>query len=193
MKKITSLLLSSITAFTLYTQADELIIDNSHSEVGFSIKHMMISNVKGKFNSYDAEIDYDLDKKVFNSLEATIDPKSIDTGIEKRDDHLRSSDFFDVEKYPQMTFTMKSYKADEDEGVMVGVLTLHGITKEVKLDVTVNGTIVDNTGNTKVGFTFEGKINRKDFGLTWNKLIETGGIAVGEKVKITIELETLVM
>ena len=170
--------------------ATELIIDGAHSQVGFSIKHMMISNVKGKFSDYDAEIDFDFKTKRFNSLDATINANSIDTGIKKRDDHLRSADFFDVKKYPNITFKMSSYEPDGDEGVMVGDLTIHGITKKVKLEVEVNG-VIKHEGVLRAGFTIEGKINRKDFGLKWNKMLEAGGFAVGDKVKIIIELETM--
>jgi len=193
MKKFKNLLLSVLVIVGLCANGEELMIDNSHSEVGFSIKHMMISNVKGKFESFDAEIDYDIKKMQFNQLEATIETTSINTGIEKRDDHLRSDDFFDVLNHPEITFVMTNYKADGDEGVMTGDLTIRGVTKEIKLDVTVNGTVKDFSGNTLVGFTLEGKINRKDFGLTWNKLLEAGGFAVADKVKIVIELETMAM
>lgn len=193
-KKLTKIVLLSITIFTTTLFAsDELVIDKSHSEVGFSIKHMMISNVKGKFHEFDADIEYDTKNKKFESLSATVEATSIDTGIEKRDNHLRSADFFEVSKFPNITFEMTSYSASGDEGVMTGDLTIHGVTKSVKLDVTVNGTIKDNSGNTRIGFTLEGKINRKDFGLTWNKIVEAGGFAVGDKVKITIELSTMVI
>lgn len=193
MKRFKNLLVTILVIAGLSANADELVIDNSHSEVGFSIKHMMISNVKGEFESFDAEIDYDVQKMQFNELEATVEANSVNTGIEKRDNHLRSSDFFDAVKYPEITFAMTKYQADGDEGVMTGYLTIRGITKEVKLNVTVNGTIKDPSGNTLIGFTLEGKIKRKDFGLKWNKLLEAGGFAVGDKVKIVIELETMVM
>jgi polyisoprenoid-binding protein YceI len=153
----------------------------------------MISNVKGEFTEFDAEIDYDVKAMKFNALEATIETKSVDTGIEKRDNHLRSEDFFEVAKYPKMTFKMTSYEADGDEGTMEGILTIRNVSKKIKLDVLVNGTIKDFAGNTRVGFTLEGKIKRKDFGLTWNQALEFGGFAVGERVKIVVELETLVM
>jgi polyisoprenoid-binding protein YceI len=192
MKRLGVLLVSLFLTFS-FAKAEELIIDGSHSEVGFSIKHMMISNVKGKFLDYDAEIDFDIKKRLFNSLEATVEARSVDTGIEKRDDHLRSEDFFEVEKFPQITYKMTKYTADGDEGVMEGILTMRGVSKKVNLNVTVNGVIKDFKGNTKAGFTLEGKINRKDFGLKWNKALELGGLAVGEKVKIVIELETMVM
>lgn len=174
-----------------FSNAAMLEVDKAHSEVGFSIKHLMISNVKGKFLEYDGSIDYDIKKQTFKSLSAKINAKSIDTGIVKRDNHLRSADFFDAEKHPTLTFVMTDYAADGDEGTMEGDLTIRGVTKKVKLDVEINGVIKDFAGNTRVGFTIEGKINRKDFGLTWNKALEFGGVAVGDKVKMLIELETV--
>ena len=184
---VRSLLISCVLVISSYASSD-LVIDKSHSEVGFSIKHMMIANVKGKFLDYDAEIEFDFESKKFESFEATIAATSVDTGIVKRDNHLRSADFFDVEKYPDITFKMTSYKSDGDEGVMTGDLTIHGVTKVVKLNVEVNGTI-KHQGTMRAGFTITGKINRKDFGLKWNRVLEAGGLSVGEKVKIIVELE----
>lgn len=169
-----------------------LKIDKSHSEVGFSIKHLMISNVKGKFQNYSGDLEFDPQTKSFTKFNATVEAASIDTANEKRDKHLRSEDFFNVTKFPELTFKMNSYESDGDEGVLKGDLTIHGVTKKVKLNVEYNGMIKDHRGNTKAGFTIEGKINRKDFGLTWNKALEAGGVVVGDKVKIQIELEALV-
>lgn len=185
------LVLFVLSSLTL--SAETLKIDKGHSEVGFSIKHLMISNVKGKFTNYDANIDYDIKTKTFKKFDAYVMTTSIDTGIKKRDDHLRNADFFDVEKYPKLTFVMDKYvKEDNSEGILEGTFTLHGVSKKVKLEVEHNGMIKDFRGNTKLGFTIEGKINRKDFGLTWNKALELGGVAVGDTVKIIIELETQV-
>lgn len=166
-------------------------LDVSHTEVGFSVKHLMITNVKGEFKDFDGEIDFDYKTKSFNKLNAVIQTASVDTGIVKRDNHLRSEDFFLAEKYPLITFNMKSYEADGDEGVMIGDLTIRGITKEVKLNVEDLGTIKDFQGNNRVGFTLEGKINRVDFDLKWNKALEFGGLAVSEKVKIEIQIEAV--
>jgi polyisoprenoid-binding protein YceI len=192
MKQLKAIILSLTLMFT-FANSDELILDGSHSEVGFSIKHMMISNVKGEFTKFDADIDFDIKTKKFNSLMAIVDATSIDTGIEKRDAHLRSADFFETNKYPNIKFEMTKYTADGDEGVMEGDLTIKDVTKKIKLKVSVNGIIKDHKGNILAGFTIEGKINRKNFGLTWNKVLEFGGVAVGDDVKITIELETMVM
>ena len=162
----------------------------THTNVGFSIKHMMISNVKGNFNTYAGEIDFDVDKKLFNKLSAKIDASSIDTGIAKRDDHLRSADFFDVENHPKLTFTGKSFsKINENNYELVGDLNIKDITKEVKLPVEFSGLMQDPWGNTKVGLNIEGQINRKDWGLNWNSALETGGVLVGEEVKLIIDLQ----
>jgi polyisoprenoid-binding protein YceI len=174
---------------TLQLNGETLAIDKGHSEVGFSIKHLMISNVKGKFTDYDADLEYDLKSKQFTKFDAYVSATSIDTGIEKRDNHLRSPDFFEVAKFPKLTFKMSKY----EDGALHGDLTIHGITKQVSFVLENNGTIKDLQGNTRVGFTLEAKINRKDFGLTWNKALELGGVMVGDTVKITIELETVVL
>ncbi|MGB0989230.1 polyisoprenoid-binding protein [Arcobacter sp. F155] len=190
MKSLTKILLSSALALSL-ANATPHTLDKVHSDVGFSVKHLMITNVKGNFTDYDGKIDFDHDTKTFNALEAKIKATSIDTGIVKRDNHLRSDDFFAAEKYPEITFKMKSYKKDGDEGVMVGDLTMRGITKEVELDVEDIATVKDFDGNNRVGFTLEGKVNRMDFGLKWNKALEFGGVAVSETVKLIVEVQAV--
>lgn len=190
MKLLGKIVLSSIMALSL-ANATPHSLDKGHSDVGFSVKHLMITNVKGNFTDYDGSIDFDYDKKSFNALEAKIKATSIDTGIVKRDNHLRSDDFFAAQKYPEITFKMKSYKADGDEGVMVGDLTIRDVTKEVELEVEDLATIKDFDGNNRVGFTLEGKINRTDFGLKWNKALEFGGVAVSETVKLEIEVQAI--
>ena len=166
-------------------------LDGGHTHVGFSVKHLMITNVKGEFNKYDATIDFDAAKKSFKVFKANVDTGSVDTGIEKRDNHLRSDDFFLSEKFPKMTFEMKSYEANGDEGKMSGDLTIRGITKPVVLEVEDLATVKDFEGNSRVGFTLKGKINRMDYDLKWNKALELGGVAVGEDVKIVVEIEAV--
>lgn len=186
MKLLSKLLLSTALVFS-FAEAKEFVIDNTHTNVGFSIKHMMISNVKGNFNTYQGDIDFDTEKKVFNKLTAKIDAASIDTGIAKRDDHLRSADFFDVAQFKTIDFTMSAMK----EGKVYGKLTMHGVTKEIVLDAKIHGLIKDFQGKQRVGFTLEGKINRKDFGLTWNKILEGGGLTVDETVHLVIDVEAI--
>jgi len=190
MNLLTKIVAASALTFSL-ANATPHSLDQGHSEVGFSVKHLMITNVKGEFTKFDAEIDFDYKTKSFNKLDAVIQTKSVDTGIEKRDNHLRSEDFFLADKHPQITFKMKSYKADGDEGVMVGDLTIRGITKEVKLEVEELATVKDFQGNNRVGFTLEGKINRMDYDLKWNKVLEAGGFAVGETVKLIVDVQAI--
>ena len=158
-------------------------VDPSHTTVGFSVKHMMISTVSGKFGDFTGS--YDLDKGVFKSLSGQIKTASVDTGILKRDDHLRSADFFDAVNYPDITFTMTSATKSK----MTGNLTIRGVTKEVVLNIDMGGVVEDPWGNQRSGFVLSGKINRKDYGLNWNKAIEAGGVVVGEEVKLNIEVE----
>ena len=158
-------------------------VDVSHSSVGFKVKHMMVSTVSGNFGGFSGV--YDLDKGVLKSLSGTVKVATINTGIVKRDEHLRSDDFFDVAKYPDMIFVLTSHKGNK----VVGNLTIHGVTKSVALTMDMGGVIVDNNGNKRSGFVLEGKINRKDFGLAWNKLMEAGGTVVGDEIRITVEVE----
>lgn len=180
------LILSMFLGFSL-ANATPFMLDKSHSEVGFSVKHLMISNVKGDFTEYDGEIDFDLDSKTFNKLNAVIKTSSIDTGIVDRDKHLRSEDFFFAEKFPNIIFNMKSYK----DGKIIGDLTMRGVTKEVTLEVEELATVKDFKGNNRVGFSLSGKVNRIDYGLKWNKALEFGGVAVSEEVKLQIEIEAV--
>lgn len=162
-------------------------LDKGHSSVEFKVKHLMISNVTGSFSDFNGAFDFDEKTKTFTKLEGTVNVTSIDTGIGKRDDHLRSEDFFWAEKHPTMTFVMKEYKASGDTGKMTGDLTIRGVTKTVTMDTEINGVLPkDRQGKMRVGFTLEGKINRQDFGLKWNSLVE-GVSAVGDEVTMTIE------
>ncbi len=180
------MILGIFFGFSLLNAAPYMI-DKAHSEVGFSVKHLMISNVKGDFTKYEGEIDFDPKSKTFNKLNAVVSANSIDTGIEKRDNHLKSADFFYSEKFPNIIFNMKTYK----DGKVIGELTMRGVTKEVELEVEELATVKDFKGNNRVGFTLKGKVNRMDYGLKWNKALEFGGVAVGEDVKILIEVEAV--
>lgn len=189
MKKIV-LFISMALVIAGTAVAGEYTIDTAHSSVNFQIKHLAISKVNGVFTDFTGSINFDPDKPQNLSAEAVIQLASVDTGNKDRDDHLRSPDFFEVEKYPTMTFRSTSVKMDgKDEGKVTGDLTLHGVTKPVTLDLEINGTATDPWGNNKVGASLSGKIDRKDFGLTWSKAMETGGLVVGNDVKIIIEIE----
>jgi polyisoprenoid-binding protein YceI len=179
-------LLSTVAAAALF--AGDYTLDMSHSGVGFSIKHLMVSNVKGKFKVYDGNFSYDEKAKKLTKLEGTVDVASIDTEIQKRDDHLRSADFFDAAKFPKMSLVMTKFIPGKKPKVEAK-LTIKDVTKVVLFDADIGGAAVDPWGTKKAGFSLTGVINRKDFGLTWNKSLETGGFVVGEEVKISIDLE----
>jgi polyisoprenoid-binding protein YceI len=166
-------------------------IDTGHSSVQFSVRHLMISSVRGEFTKFSASAVGDPTKPAEAVITATIDAASIDTRSEQRDTHLRNADFFDVAKYPTITFKSKKIEAaGAGKAKVTGDLTLHGVTKEVVLDVEgPTATIKDPWGNIKAGARATTKINRKDFGITWNKALDGGGIAVGEEVEITIDVE----
>ncbi|MDZ5470144.1 YceI family protein [Bacillus sp. 31A1R] len=167
-------------------------VDNAHSSVDFSIKHMMIANVKGTFKNFDAQVEADPSDLTSASIQFNIDIASIDTRNEDRDNHLRSADFFDVENHPTMTFkSTEIVKTDDDEYNVTGELTLHGVTKQETFSVTYEGSGKDPWGNEKVGFSVAGKLNRSDYGLTWNSALETGGVLVGDKVKIDLQIQAL--
>ena len=168
-------------------------IDPEHSSVGFKIRHLMVSNVKGSFDKYVGTVELDEKDITKSKVDVSIETASINTNVQKRDDHLRSADFFDVATYPTMTFKSKKVaKAGKDKLKVTGDLTLHGITKEVVL--TVDGPskeTKDPWGNIRRGASATATINRKDFGLTWNKALETGGVVVGDEVTILIEIEMI--
>jgi polyisoprenoid-binding protein YceI len=167
------------------------IIDPTHSEVGFKVKHMMFTNVSGKFNSYDADITTENDDFTKSQISFSANISSIDTNNADRDNHLKSADFFDAENHPKLTFVSSSLTKSGDSYELTGDLSLHGITKSVKLEAEVSPTLKDPWGNTKVALNISGKINRKDWGLNWNSALETGGVLVGEDVKLNIELQLL--
>ena len=165
-------------------------IDPTHSEIGFKVKHMMFTNVSGSFQKFDASIETEDDNFENAKIEFTGDVDSITTGNADRDTHLLSPDFFDAEKFPKLTFSASSFKKqNEGEYELKGDLTLHGVTKPVKLDVEFGGLAKDPWGNVKAGMSISGKINRKDWGLNWNSALEAGGVLVGEEVKLNIELQ----
>ena len=165
-------------------------IDPTHSEIGFKVKHMMFTNVSGKFDTYEGTIeteenDFTTAKISFSAAIASIDTRNTD-----RDNHLKSGDFFDAENYPKLTFKGASFtKVNDHNYELTGDLTIKGVSKEVKLPVEFSGLMQDPWGNTKVGLNIEAKINRKDWGLNWNAALETGGVLVGEEVKLIIDLQ----
>ncbi len=160
-------------------------IDPTHSEVGFKVKHMMISTVKGFFQSFEVNVETDNDDFTNAAIEVNIDVDSISTGNNDRDAHLKSDDFFNAEQFPQIKFISKSFDGNQ----LTGDLTIRDITKEVVLDVDYNGTAVDPYGQTKAGFEISGNINRKDFNLKWDAVTEAGSIVVSDKVQLVIDAQ----
>ena len=166
-------------------------LDPAHSAAEFKVKHMMISNVKGKLTGLSGVLNEDSANTANSSVEAAIDVSTLSTGDAQRDGHLKSGDFFDAEKYPTMTFKSTSVKkTGEDEYAVTGDLTMHGVTKPVTFAVEgPSAPGKDPWGNTRIGLSATTKINRKDFGLTWNSALETGGVLVGEDVHITLDVQ----
>lgn len=168
------------------------VLDPAHSLAEFSVKHMMISTVKGRFAKLEGVIEADPADLTTATASVEIDVASIDTHEAQRNQHLRSADFFDAEKFPKLTFRSKRVTAKGgDEYALTGDLTIRGVTKEVTLDLTFEGEGKDPWGNQRIGFSAETRINRKDFGLNWNALLETGGVLVGDQVKINVEIEAI--
>jgi polyisoprenoid-binding protein YceI len=175
------------------TKENKWSIDVSHSEIAFSVRHLMISRVTGLFKVFDASI-YTTNKDFLTvEIDLWIDVASITTGDLKRDEHLKSSEFFDVEKHKQITFTSRTIAKEGLNGTheLWGELTMIGITKNVKLDVQFGGVVVDPYGNEKSGFSLSGKINRSDWDLSWNSPLETGGVVVSDEVTISCEIELI--
>lgn len=164
------------------------VLDPTHSELTFKVKHMMIANVKGEFRNFTVEVD---GEDIFKSnVNVTVNASSINTNNEDRDNHLKSADFFDVENHKELTFKSISFKkTDDDLYELKGILTINGISKEISLEVEFGGINKDPWGNEKAGLSISGKINRKDWGLNWNAALETGGILVSEDVKISGEIQ----
>lgn len=174
------------------SQKTKWVADPTHTEIGFKVKHMMFTNVSGKVDKYEATVETDGDEFANAVISFSGDAASISTGSADRDKHLLSADFFDVEKFPTMDFTATSFtKVDEENFALKGDLTLHGITKPVTLAVESAGLMKDPWGNIKAAFNITGKINRKDWGLTWNAALETGGVLVSEEVRINAEVQLI--
>ena len=172
--------------------ADTWSIDPPHTSVEFTVRHMMISNVKGQFQKTAGTITANGNDAASAQIDATIDASSVDTRVERRDMHLKSPDFLDVAKYPTITFKSTKVEADgPNKWKVTGDLTLHGVTKPVVLDVESSGTPVSMGGKTHAGASATTKIKRSDFGLTWNKAMEAGGVMVGDEVAISIDVEAI--
>lgn len=196
MKKIVSYVLMLCVTVLVYA-AQEFSFDESHSNVGFKIKHLNVSWVYGSFNKYKGSFIFDPKDSKDWKVDVTIDANSIDTRDKKRDEHLRSADFFDVKRYPVISFKGKKFSNVSEKGAkVIGDLTMHGVTKEVALEVLFNGESDDPWGNHKAGFTATTELDRKDFGIVWNKALEgssLGKFVLGDKVAINLEIEGLLI
>lgn len=189
-------LLLSVIATSLVTTsayATKFEVDKAHTNVSFTAPHLMVSKVKGRFDQVSGSFEFDEKTMKLSDIQVQIKTESINTNEADRDKHMRSPDFFDVAKYPEMTFKSTNVKYDKNKPDKVeGDLTIRGITKKVTLDVDYNGAVTDPWGNRVVTFEAEGEVNRKDFGLNWNKAMDKGGFVVGDKIKIEIDGEAKV-
>ena len=166
-------------------------IDPSHTIVEFSAKHLMISTVKGRITDIEGTILADENELANSSVDVTLKAASIDTRTEQRDNHLRSSDFLHAEQFPVITFRSTKIEGDREDFSLTGDLTIREVTKPIMLKVTFEGQTKDPWGGERIGFSASGKIDRRDFGLTWNQLLETGGAVVGNEIKIAVEVEAI--
>jgi polyisoprenoid-binding protein YceI len=180
---------------TTSTTTDQLTgtwtIDPAHSRLGFAVRHAGIATVRGSFTGFEGELVLDGTNPANSTAKATVQAATFSTGNEQRDGHVQGADFLDVENHPTVTFTSTEVRPDGDDYVLVGDLTIHGVTKPVEIAVEVEGQATDPFGNARVGFSGQTQINRKDFGLTWNAALETGGLLVGDKVKITLDISAI--
>ncbi len=166
-------------------------LDPAHTTVEFIVRHLMITKVRGRFTAFIGQIELPAGSDLPTSITATIEAASIDTREEQRDAHLRSADFFEVEKFPQLTFESTRIHGTPDDFTIDGKLTIRGITREVKLSASFEGRATDPWGGIRVGYAASGAINRKDFGLAWNAALETGGVVVGDEVRIELNVEAV--
>jgi polyisoprenoid-binding protein YceI len=180
------------TATILSQLAGDWDLDPAHTGLRFSARHAMVATVRGGFKAFSGSLHFDPDDHSKATAEVTIDAASVDTGNDGRDEHLRSADFFDVEKYPTITFrTTRVEEIDGDTYKLIGDLTVRDVTKEVELTVEHLGLSPDPWGNTRAGFEAKGEVNRKDWGLVWNAALETGGVLVSDKVKLTLDVSAV--
>lgn len=165
-------------------------IDPSHSSVGFVARHLMVSKVRGEFRSFSGALTIAEDR-LASSVQASVEMNSVSTGDDQRDGHLRTGDFFDTEQFPTMTFTSTAVRAAGDDFVLVGDLMIKGVTRSVEFELEFDGVSPDPWGGTRAGFSATTVINRKDFGLEWNVALDTGGVLVGDKVTITLDIQAV--
>lgn len=166
-------------------------VDSQHTTVGFSIRHMVINDVKGSFKDFTGAIEYDGKDPLTIQAKGTIKAASIETGIDGRDEHLRGPDFLDAMKHPDILFESKRVEKKGDGYVLIGKFTLHGVTKEVALPLTVSGPVTDPWGKNRIGIEISARLNRQDYGIRWNKTLDNGGVLIGNEVKVEINAEAV--
>lgn len=188
MKRITGMFAALLlTSSVSFAEKVSYTLDPAHSEVGFSVKHLVIATVKGRFTKFEGTFNFDEAKKELSDVDVKIDATSINTAEPKRDEHLNSPDFFDTKTHSSITFKSDKVTGKGKPTKVSGTLTMRGVSKPITLDVDYKGTVKDAWGNDKVVFTATGKLNRKDFGVSWNKSLDKGGVAVGDEVTVIID------
>lgn len=189
-KRATLLTVAMIAAFAATASAaDKYMVDAGHSSVGFGVKHMVVTTVRGSFTEYEGHAMIDLDDVTKSTVEVTIKTASVNTGHGDRDDHLRSDEFFSAEEFPDMKFVSTKIEKDDDAYILHGKLTIRDVTKDVAIEFEMSGPIEDPWGNQRVGIAGELKLNRKDYGLAFDNKLANGGLVVGDDVKITLDIE----
>lgn len=192
MKTINLLFAVLLIAFNMNAQSQNWAFDIAHSSINFSISHLVISEINGRFDKFEGTVTSSKDDFSDAKIEISIDVASINTDDKKRDAHLKNADFFDVEKYPKIKFVSKSMKKISDNKYkLTGSFSMHGVTKDITLDAKYGGTIKDPWGNTKAGFKISGTLNRTDWGLKYNSVLEAGGLMIGEEIEITCKIELI--
>jgi polyisoprenoid-binding protein YceI len=185
------MVMAGMMAWASGVNAETYQVDPVHSTVGFSVKHLAISTVRGVFTNFEGTIEFDAKKPEASKASGTVKVASVNTQMEARDKHLRSPDFFDADKYPEIQFQMVSARKDGDAWVVKGRFTMHGVMREIELRGTIEGPVKDPWGKTRIGLSASTTINRQDFGLTWSKKMDSGGLVVGDLVKIELEIEAV--
>ncbi len=189
MKRLIFLGMIGVLAMAGVAAADIYNIDTAHSTIGFDIKHLMVGTTSGSFNDYQGTIEYDPANVAATKIDATIQAASIDTRNADRDNHLRSADFFDTANYAVITFKSTKVEASGDGYVITGDLTMHGVTKEISIPVSIGGPVQSPFGSWAIGISGKTKINRQDFGIAWNKTLDQGGVVVGDEVVVIVNVE----
>lgn len=187
--KILITLLVAASAIARSVAGDTYNVDTNHSTIGFSVSHLVINKVHGKFNEFSGTVV--VDNNAITEAKGTIQAKSVDTGIARRDAHLRTPDFFDAQKYPTITFVSKRAEKQGDETVLIGDFTMRGVTKEIALPVKLSGPITDPWGGTRIGLEAKTKVSRKDYGISYNQSSKTGTAVVGDEIEIEINAEAV--